>query len=176
MAASLSRSSLNVLLSPLKLYIFSTLISLFSIMGLADTLQKNPTHDYQVVIERDIRGVPHVLGERDVDAAFGLAYAQAEDHWALIESAIPFYRGTRASYVGREAAATDFIVHWLNIWETIDSGYQTNLTKSSKEYLEAFADGLNYYASLHPDRVDLDVLPVTPKDLVAGYMIQHLLF
>ncbi len=164
------------MISPLKLYIVSTLISLYSQAGVADTLEKEPSHDYQVVVERDIRGVPHVLGKRDADAAFGLAYAQAEDHWELIESAIPFYRGNRASYVGREAAATDFLVHWLDIWETIESSYQTSLKKSTKAYLEAFAAGLNYFAALHPGKVNLDVLPVTAKDLVAGYMIQHLLF
>ena len=32
---------------------------------------------YNVVIERDHLGVPHIIGERDVDAAFGFAYAQA---------------------------------------------------------------------------------------------------
>ncbi len=133
-------------------------------------------HSYQVVIERDLRGVPHVIGVRDVDAAFGLAYAQAEDHWALIESAIPFYRGSRASFVGKEAAPTDFIVKWLDIWGTIDAGYETQLGAAGKAYLEAFADGLNYYASVHPEEVTLDILPVTVQDLVAGYMVQHLLF
>ncbi len=42
---------------------------------------------YAVTIRRDIRGVPHVLGETNADAAFGFAYAQAEDNWQLIEEA-----------------------------------------------------------------------------------------
>ena len=45
---------------------------------------------YDVVIERDHLGVPHVMGERDVDAAFGFAYAQAEDNWQVIHDSIPF--------------------------------------------------------------------------------------
>jgi acyl-homoserine-lactone acylase len=44
----------------------------------ADYLQLNKNYD--VVIERDHLGVPHIIGERDVDAAFGFAYAQAEDN------------------------------------------------------------------------------------------------
>ena len=104
---------------------------------------------------------------RDVDAAFGVW--KTEDHWSLIESAIPFYRGNRASFVGKDAAPTDFIVKWLDIWGTIESGYETQLGEASKAYLEAFAQGLNYYASIHPEEVSLDVLPVTAQDLVAGY-------
>ena len=153
-----------------------TLLLILSESGFSTPPAKLLSHPYQVVIERDLRGVPHVIGMRDVDAAFGLAYAQAEDHWALIESAIPFYRGNRASFVGKEAAPTDFIVKWLDIWGAIDSGYETQLGESSKAYLEAFAEGLNYYASIHPEEVTLDVLPVTARDLVAGYMVQHLLF
>ena len=34
---------------------------------------------YKAEIKRDIWGVPHVYGETDADAAFGLAYAHAED-------------------------------------------------------------------------------------------------
>ena len=134
------------------------------------------THSYEVIIERDIRGVPHIIGKNDADAAFGLAYAQAEDHWQLIESAIPFYRGTKAKYVGQESAVTDYLVKWFDIWGTINSQYETQLSPDSRAYLEAFADGINYYAAKHSEKITTDVLPVSGKDLVAGYMIQHLLF
>ena len=158
------------------IFVALTLFLILLEAGFVAPFSNQRGHSYQVVIERDLRGVPHVIGVSDVDAAFGLAYAQSEDHWALIESAIPFYRGNRASFVGKEAAPTDFIVKWLDIWGTINSGYETQLGTSSKAYLEAFAEGLNYYAALHPDEVTLDVLPVTAQDLVAGYMVQHLLF
>ena len=75
---------------------------------------------YQVVIERDHLGVLHVIGERDVDAAFGLAYAQAEDNCQIMHDAIPFYQGTNAAINGKDAPTVDFLVQWLGIWETID--------------------------------------------------------
>ncbi len=34
---------------------------------------------YQATITRDKWGVPHIFGKRDEDAAFGLAYAHADD-------------------------------------------------------------------------------------------------
>jgi len=144
--------------------------------------EKFPAADYQnlgdkynVVIERDIRGVPHVIGERDVDAAFGFAYAQAEDNWELVYDTIDFYRGTAAKTKGPDSAITDFLVKWLGIWDDIDAHYSSGLSPEIRAYIEAYADGLNYYAALNPERAVAD-LPVTGKDIIAGYMFRHILF
>ena len=45
---------------------------------------------HEASIERDQYGVPHIYGETDADAAFGLAYAQAEDSWPIMEGSLPF--------------------------------------------------------------------------------------
>ena len=131
---------------------------------------------YQVVIERDHLGVPHVIGERDVDAAFGFAYAQAEDNWQIIHDTIPFYRGTNAAINGKDAATVDFLVQWLGIWETIDRDYGTQLKPETRAWIGAFVDGINYYAALHPEQTNPSIFPITEKDVVAGYMLRHLLF
>lgn len=131
---------------------------------------------YDVTIRRDIRGVPHILGETNADAAFGFAYAQAEDNWQLIEEAMPFYRGNNGLFIGQDGAVTDFLVHWLGIWQTLDANYEWDLSPDMRAYIEAYADGLNFYAATHPDAVDERVLPVTGKDVVAGFMLRHLMF
>ena len=131
---------------------------------------------YQVVIERDHLGVPHVIGERDIDAAFGFAYAQAEDNWQIIHDTIPFYRGTNAAINGKDAATVDFLVQWLGIWETIDRDYETQLKPETRAWIGAFVDGINYYAALHPEQTNPSIFPITEKDVVAGYMLRHLLF
>ena len=41
--------------------------------------QSQENTSYNATITRDIWGVPHIHGDRDRDAAFGLAYAHAED-------------------------------------------------------------------------------------------------
>ena len=46
---------------------------------------------HEASIERDQYGVPHIYGETDADAAFGLAYAQAEDSWPIMEGSLPFF-------------------------------------------------------------------------------------
>ena len=131
---------------------------------------------YNVVIERDHLGVPHIIGERDVDAAFGFAYAQAEDSWKIIHDSVPFYRGTNAAINGKEAATVDFLVQWLGIWDTIESDYETQLKPETHAWIDAFVDGINYYAALHPEQTDQSVFPITGQDVVAGYMLRHLLF
>ena len=131
---------------------------------------------YNVVIERDHLGVPHIIGERDVDAAFGFAYAQAEDSWKIIHDSVPFYRGTNAAINGKEAATVDFLVQWLGIWDTIESDYETQLKPETHAWIDAFVDGINYYAALHPEQTDQSIFPITGQDVVAGYMLRHLLF
>lgn len=131
---------------------------------------------YDVTIRRDVRGVPHVLGESNNDAAFGFGYAQGEDNWQLIEDAMPVYRGNSGLFVGQDGAATDFLVHWLGLWETLEQNYRWDLSPQMRAYVEAYADGLNFYAATHPEIVDTRVLPITGQDVVAGFMVRHLLF
>ena len=38
--------------------------------------------------------------------------------------------------------------------------------------LEAYADGVNYYAALHPDKVERGLLPLTGKDVAAGFVFR----
>src|SRR3954471_20278496 len=47
----------------------------------------------RVRILRDTWGVPHIFGERDADAAFGLAYAHAEDDWPMIQGVLAASKG-----------------------------------------------------------------------------------
>ncbi len=43
------------------------------------TQSTSPKNKYDVIIYRDTWGVPHIFGKTDADAAYGLAYANAED-------------------------------------------------------------------------------------------------
>ena len=131
---------------------------------------------WEATIERDALGVPHIFGETDADMAFGLAWAQSEDGWEILEETLPYYRGNAASFFGRDAAVTDYLVQWLGFWEVIDRDYDTLLKPETREYLDAFAAGFNQFAAKHPERVNLDVLPVTPQDVIAAHMFRHLLF
>ena len=51
--------------------------------------QSQENTSYNATITRDIWGVPHIHGDRDRDAAFGLAYAHAEDDIKNIAPSAP---------------------------------------------------------------------------------------
>jgi penicillin amidase/acyl-homoserine-lactone acylase len=79
--------------------------------------------------------------------AYGLAWAQSEDGWEILEETLPYYRGNAASFFGRDAAVTDYLIQWLGFWEVIDRDYDTLLKPETREYLDAFAAGFNDFAA-----------------------------
>lgn len=127
---------------------------------------------YHVRIKRDDFGVPHVFGKRDADVAFGLAFAHSEDDFATIQEVTLATRGTLAAVEGRKAAVTDYLVRLLGVWDIIDQKYDRDLPYSLKDVLNAYADGVNYYAALHPDKVARGLLPVTGRDIAAGFVFK----
>jgi acyl-homoserine-lactone acylase len=127
---------------------------------------------YDVRIKRDTFGVPHVFGPRDADVAFGLGFAHSEDDFATLQQVALATRGQLAATEGRKAAVADYLVHLLRVWETVNAKYETDLPSDVRQVLEAYADGVNYYAALHPDKVTRGVLPLTGKDVAAGFVFK----
>src|SRR4030095_8728884 len=130
----------------------------------------------QTGAERDVRvlrdtwGVPHVFGKTDADAAYGLAWAHAEDDFETIQMRLLAARGALASVVGRDGAPNDFVVALLRVRETVDAKYSTDLSPEVRAVCEAYAEGINRYAALHPAEAILSLYPVTGKDVVAGFV------
>ena len=51
-----------------------------------------------VTIVRDQWGVPHIFGKTDADVAYGLAWANAEDSFALMQELMLIAKGMYARY------------------------------------------------------------------------------
>ena len=136
----------------------------------------NIGEQYDVRILRDTFGVPHIFGKTDADAAFGLAYAHAEDDFLTIQQTLVAARGELARVYGADGAPNDFMVGLLNIDEVVTSRYMT-LTPESRAVAEAYADGLNYYAAHHSDEVLLPgIYPLDGADIIAGSVHKEPLF
>jgi len=127
---------------------------------------------YDVRIRRDSWGVPHILGKRDADVAFGLGFAHSEDDFATIQEVALATRGQLASNVGMKGAVTDYLVHLFRIWETVNARYEKDLPVDVRQIAEAYADGVNFYAALHPAKLKAGLLPLTGKDVVAGFVFK----
>jgi penicillin amidase/acyl-homoserine-lactone acylase len=131
---------------------------------------------YDVRIVRDKYAVPHIFGTRDVDAAFGLAYANAEDDFETMQDVLLVTRGKLATLHGVDAAKTDYLVQFMGVWDVVNAGYDTRISQQTRDHAQAYADGVNYYASENPDKIAAGLLPVTGKDIVAGFTFKTPLF
>lgn len=125
-----------------------------------------------VVIRRDRWGVPHVKGRTDADAAFGLAYAHAEDDFVTLEQVMAGTRGRLGELTGAKGAAQDYAYHLLNVRADVERGYATKLSPQVRAVVEAYADGLNLYAARHPKGRHLrGLFPIRGQDIVTGFAL-----
>src|SRR6266478_9185236 len=103
-----------------------------------------------VTITRDDWGIPHIHGKTDADAVFGLIYAQAEDDFNRVETNYINAMGRLSETEGESKIYQD-----LRMKIFIDPNAMQKQYDSSPEWLKklmnAFADGLNYYLSKHPE-------------------------
>jgi penicillin amidase/acyl-homoserine-lactone acylase len=127
---------------------------------------------YHARIQRDRFGVPHISGPTDPDVAFGFGFAHSEDDFATLQEAVLTARGQLASVKGPKGAVTDYLVRLFRVRETVTARYATDLPTDLRAVLEAYADGFNYYAALHPDKTWPGVLPVTGQDVAAGFVFR----
>ncbi len=127
---------------------------------------------YDVRVRRDRWGVPHILGKTDADVAFGLGFAHSEDDFATIQEVALASRGQLAASTGLKGATTDYLVHLFRVWENIDARYAKDLPPDVRRVIEAYADGVNYYAALHRDKLKEGLLPLTGKDVAAGFVFK----
>jgi len=103
-----------------------------------------------VTIIRDDRGIPHVFGRTDADAVFGLMYAQAEDDFNRVETNYLTSMGRLAEAEGESRIWQD-----LRMKLFINPDSMRALYRASplwlKGLMNAWADGLNFYLSRHPE-------------------------
>src|ERR1017187_4586651 len=103
-----------------------------------------------VTIERDDWGIAHVYGKTDADAVFGMMYTQAEDDLNRVETNYLNAMGRLAEAEGESKVYQD-----LRMKLFIDPAALRSQFAASPAWLKtlmtAFADGLNYYLSKHPE-------------------------
>jgi acyl-homoserine-lactone acylase len=134
-----------------------------------------PPGRYDVRILRDTWGVPHVFGRTDADVAYGLAWAHAEDDFPTIQGALLAARGRLASAFGRGAAPNDYMVALLRVPQVVERGWPT-LRPQTRALCQAYAEGINHYAALHPRQALASLYPATGQDVIAGFVHKTPLF
>ena len=124
----------------------------------------------RVRILRDKYGVPHVFGQSDADAAFGLAYANAEDDFPTIQLVLAAARGKLATLLtSKDALSNDYYVRLVARRRRRSTREYEQLAPATRALLDGYARGLNLYAFVHPDEVDSRLLPYSGRDVAAGF-------
>lgn len=104
----------------------------------------------QVIIKRDIYGIPHIYGPTDESVVFGLAYARAEDHFELIENQVIRAIGRKAEIEGESGIQNDYIVRAFQFEKLSRREYQ-NLSEKHKRIVDAYSAGLNFFLEVNPE-------------------------
>jgi acyl-homoserine-lactone acylase len=103
-----------------------------------------------VTIIRDDWGIAHVHGKTDADVVFGAMYAQAEDDFNRIETNYLTALGRLAEAEGTEAIWQDLRMKLFIDPDSLRAKYAAS-PAWLKRLMHAWADGLNYYLSTHPE-------------------------
>lgn len=106
----------------------------------------------RVEIIRDDFGVPHIYGQSDADAVFGLLYAQCEDDFRRVERNYIWATGRLAELEGEKAIYSDLRANMYMTQAEAIAAYES-APDWLKELCAAFADGVNYYLATHPEVV-----------------------
>lgn len=125
----------------------------------------------KIDIVRDSFGVPHIFAKTDAEVAYGLAWATAEDDFETLQWGLLAGKAMMGRYSGKEGAIIDYVNHLLRISDVVEQKYETSFSAEFRKIMEAYAQGVNRYAQLHPKEVLVKkAFPVTAKDMAKGYV------
>lgn len=127
----------------------------------------------------DTYGVPHIYG-KDTQSAFqAFGWAQMQSHGNLILRLYGQARGQAAQYWGEDYLESDRWVQTMGVPQRAGSWYKLQ-SPAFRNYLDAFAAGINAYAQEHSELIDDEVevvLPVKAEDVLAHlHRVLHFTF
>lgn len=140
---------------------------LTSLILLAVLQSPPPTPDYpsRVEIRRTSHGVPHILADDMGAMGYGLAWAQLEDHGAMVVLNLVRGRGELSKIFGPDSLESDFThveTHALAV------ATYARLSADLRRVQEGWAAAVNRWIELHPDEYTRYDLPrFTPHDVAA---------
>ena len=129
-----------------------------------------------IEIVRDKWGVPHIYGKTDKEAAYGLAWAHAEDDFATIQKTFLPAKGLLGSLDGIRGAVLDYAVELLKSREVANRELK-NLPPEGLNVIYGYLEGLNAYASKYPEKILVKgSFPLSIYDYLTGLNLMLHLF
>jgi acyl-homoserine lactone acylase PvdQ len=107
------------------------------------------TRSKNVTIIRDNWGIPHIYGNTDADAVFGLLYAQCEDDFKRVEMNYIEKLGRMSEVKGEAELQNDLYIRLIIDSADAKKDY-ANSPLWLKKLMDAYADAVNFYLYKHP--------------------------
>jgi acyl-homoserine-lactone acylase len=124
---------------------------------------------YDAEILWDTWGVPHIFAQDAKSMFHAFGWAQMECHGDAILQLYGVSRGRASEYWGEQFRNSDLYMRTLGIPKRSSDWYQLQRPEF-REYLDAFAEGMNAYATANSEEISNEVkvvLPVTGEDILA---------
>lgn len=149
-------------------YLFFLVFISFNLLAQVDT--------DNIDIVRDKWGVPHIYGKTDKEAAYGLAWAHAEDDFETIQKTFLPAKGMLGSLEGMNGAVLDYAVELLKSREVANRELK-NLPPDGLDVIYGYLGGLNAYAKKYPEKVLVKgSFPLSIYDYLTGLNLMLHLF
>lgn len=108
-----------------------------------------PQLHQEVDIHWDTHGVPHIYANDKHDLYYALGYVHAQDRlWQMTISQMAA-QGRFAEFLGKDLLPYDKLQRTLGFWQTAKK-IEKQLSDSTRNKLQAYADGVNAYVKEHP--------------------------
>ncbi len=134
----------------------------------------------EVIIRRDLMGIPHIEAATESDAYFALGYAHAQDRLWQMEVSRRAGAGRLSEIFGDRTLNADKYLRGLGIYESAEESL-SSFSKTSLSLLQSYSDGINAHLSSHKGAWPLEFIILnhqpeiwTPADSIAcAKMMAH---
>ncbi|MDH6117993.1 penicillin amidase [Kitasatospora sp. GAS204A] len=111
---------------------------------------KVPGLGSSVDVERDANGIPQVYADTPADLFKAQGYVQAQDRFWEMDVRRHITAGRLSEMFGAADVNADAFVRTMGWRNVAQQEYDTQLSPQTKQYLQAYSDGVNAWLSQHP--------------------------
>jgi penicillin amidase len=102
-----------------------------------------------VDVKRDANGIPQIYADTPDDLFRAQGYVQAQDRFYEMDVRRHLTSGRLSEMFGKSQVETDAFMRTLRLHDIAQQEYDTKLAPRTKEYLQAYTDGVNAYLKDH---------------------------
>jgi penicillin amidase len=125
----------------------------------------------QVTVVRDDRGIPTIYADTAADLFRGQGYVSAQDRFFEMDLRRHITAGRLAELVGEAGLETDRVIRTMG-WRRVAEQELPKLAPETRQYLQAYADGVNAYIKQADSPADLSLEYQVLDWSVRGYRVE----